>query len=180
MRITFSPRDEILDPAAVAGLGPNARALAKRLLLLSHEQLGKLRGAAGDGIVVALGEANDLPWADGVAYLGRDPEAPLLFVPTMLRPNVAMEVFERAIASRAARLPSPWAVLAAPPRLLSVADASAIDRECLTSGSKHIHDLAATSSCALGSSSWPFPRGYRAHSWPDGSPARQPCRKHAD
>jgi hypothetical protein len=128
MRAAFSPRDDILEPAAAAGLGPIARLLAARLMLLSDDQLSRLRGCAGNGIVAVLGEAKDLPWVDGVAYLGRDPDAPRLLVPAMLRPNVAMDVFERAIARRAATLQGPWAVLATPPRLFSVADAAIINR----------------------------------------------------
>jgi len=128
MRITFSPCNESLDPAAVVGLGPIARALASRLMLLSDDQLGKLRGCAGGGIIAVLGEAKDLPWADGVAYLGRLPDAPRLLIPTMLRPNVAMDIFERAVARWAAALSSPWAVLASPPRLFSLADAAIINR----------------------------------------------------
>jgi hypothetical protein len=131
-RITFSPRDDILEPAAVAGLGPAARALAARLMLLGADQLAKLRGCAGRGIVAVLGETKDLPWADGVTYLGRDPDAPRLLVPTMLRPSVAMDVFERAIARRAAALPGPWAVLASPPLLFSVADAAILSRSRLS------------------------------------------------
>jgi hypothetical protein len=128
MRITFSPRDDIRDPAAVAGLGPAAQALAARLMLLNDDQLAKLRGCAGRGIVAVLGEAKDLPWGDGVTYLGRDPDAPRLLIPTMLRPSVAMDVFERAIARRAAALSGPWAVLANPLRLFSVADAAILSR----------------------------------------------------
>jgi hypothetical protein len=130
-QITFLARDALLDPAAVVGRGPAARALARRLLLLSDGQLGKLRGAAAGDVVVVLGNAADLPWADGAAYLGRDPTAPRLLIPTMLRTNVALDVFERAIARRAAPLPGPWAVLAAPPCLFSVADAAVIERERL-------------------------------------------------
>jgi hypothetical protein len=132
MRITFSPRDESLEPAAVAGLGPTARALIERLTLLSGNQLGRMRGCAGNSIAVVLGEAKDLPWVDGVIYLGRDPAAPRLLVPSMLRANVTMDVFERAIMRRAAALPGPWAVLASPPRLFSVADAAIIDRSYLS------------------------------------------------
>jgi MoxR-vWA-beta-propeller ternary system domain bpX5 len=130
-RIIFSPRDDVLEPAAVAGTGPAARALAARLMLLSADQLGKLRGCAGSGIVAVLGEAKDLPWADGVTYLGRDPAAPRLLIPTMLRPDAAMDVLERAIARRAAGLPGPWAVLTPPPRLFSMADAAILSRSHL-------------------------------------------------
>jgi hypothetical protein len=135
MHITFSPRAEILDPVAVAGLGRAARALAGRLLRLADEQLRELRGAAGDDLLVVLGETSALPWADGVAYLGRDPDAPRLLVPTMVRPDIGLDVLERAIARRAATLPSklpgPWAVLVSPPQLFSVAHAAAIERDRL-------------------------------------------------
>jgi hypothetical protein len=135
MRITFSPRADVLDPVAVAGLGPAARALANRLLRLTDEQLRELRGAAGDNLLIVLGETSSLPWADGVAYLGRDPDAPRLLVPTMVRPDIGLDVFERAIARQAAALSStvssPWAVLASPPQMFSAAHAAAIERDRL-------------------------------------------------
>jgi hypothetical protein len=127
MRITFSPRADILDPVAVAGLGRAARALARRLLRLTDERLRELRGAAGDDLLVVLGETSSLPWVDGVAYLGRDPDAPRLLVPTMVRPDLALDVLEQTVARRAAALPSPWAVLLSPPQLFSVAHAAAIE-----------------------------------------------------
>jgi hypothetical protein len=131
VRIAFSPRDEILDPIAVAGIGAAAFALARRLLALEDDRLRELRGAAGDGILIALGETASLPWAEGVIYLGREPDAPRLLVPTMLRPGIAADVFERAIARHVAPLPGPWVILASPPSVFSVADASAIDRDKL-------------------------------------------------
>jgi len=135
MRITFSPRADVLDPVAVAGFGRAARALANRLLRLTDERLRELRGAAGDDVLVVLGETGSLPWADGVAYLGRDPDAPRLLVPTTVRPDIGLDVLERVIARRAAvlpsRLPSPWAVLVSPPQLFSVAHAAAIERDRL-------------------------------------------------
>jgi hypothetical protein len=131
MRVTFSPRAEILDPVAVAGLGRAARALARRLLRLTDERLRELRGAAGGDLLIILGETAALPWADGVAYLGRDPAAPRLLMPTLVRPDIASDVFEQVIARRAAALPSPWAVLFSPPQLFSVAHAAAIERDRL-------------------------------------------------
>ena len=41
--------------------------------------------------VVVLGATEALPWVDGVNYLGRDPDAPRLLLPTMLRPAVAVD-----------------------------------------------------------------------------------------
>src|SRR5580658_513361 len=104
MRITFSLRAKILDPVAVAGVGRPARALANRLLHLTDAQLRELRGAAGEDLLVVLGETSALPWADGVAYLGRDPDAPRLLVPTMVRPDIS----SRSCASATARPSSAW------------------------------------------------------------------------
>jgi MoxR-vWA-beta-propeller ternary system domain bpX5 len=129
MSIAFTPRDTILDPVAVVGLGDAARALAHRLLALEDDWLRELRGAVGEGILVALGEAAALPWAAGVSYLGHEQDAPQLLVPTMLRPAIAFDVFERAIARHAAPLSAPWAVLASPALVFSVASATTIDRK---------------------------------------------------
>jgi MoxR-vWA-beta-propeller ternary system domain bpX5 len=129
VRITFTPRDDILEPIAVAGLGAAARTLAHRLLALDDDRLRQLRGTAGNGILIALGETAALPWAAGVTYLGQDPDAPKLLVPPMLRPAIALDIFERAIARHAAPLPAPWAIFHSPPCVVSVAAATVIDRE---------------------------------------------------
>ena len=49
-------------------------------------------------------------------------------LPTTLRPAVAADVFERAIARHAGRQASPWAILAAPPRVIPLADALPVER----------------------------------------------------
>src|SRR5579883_3285341 len=128
MRIAFEHRDVILDPIAVGGLGPAAHSLAHRLLDLDGAQLGRLRGAAGHGVLIALGETSDLPWAEGVFYLGREAEAPKLLVPTTVRPVFAGDVIERAVARHTAPLPGPWALLHSPPLIFSLAQAAAIER----------------------------------------------------
>lgn len=128
MPISFSPRDDSLAPIAVAGLGPVARALAERLLRLDDDQLGALRGAAADGLLLVTGETAALPWVDGVVYLGCDPAAPRLLLPTMLRPSAPLAVFERAVARLAASEFSPWAVLADPPQIFSAACVCPIER----------------------------------------------------
>jgi MoxR-vWA-beta-propeller ternary system domain bpX5 len=126
--ITFAPRADSLDPAAVIGTGPVARTLAQRLLRLPDAGLAALRGVAGDGLIALMGEATALPWVDGVVYLGRDADAPRLLLPTTLRPAVAVDVFERAIARHAGQQASPWAILGAPPRVIPLADALPVER----------------------------------------------------
>ena len=131
MHVTFSPRAETLEPVAVAGLGGAARALATRLLRLTDAELRALRGACGADLLIVLGETSALPWSDGVTYLGRDHDAPRLLLPTAVRPDIALDVFERVMARRAAALPGPWAVIFSPPRLFSVARAAAVERDRL-------------------------------------------------
>jgi hypothetical protein len=92
--VSWTPRQEPLAPRAVAAWGPAARALARRALGR------RLDGVAGDDLLVLLGEADALPWADGAVYLGRDERAPSLLLPTALEPDVPVELFERALLAR--------------------------------------------------------------------------------
>jgi hypothetical protein len=119
--VTFVPRDDVLAPVAVVAQEHVARALAQRVLALDDERFGELRGAAGGSVMIVTGEADALPWVDGVTYLGRDLAAPRLLLPTTARPDIALDIFEGAIARHAAALPPPWAVLTKPPRIFSAA-----------------------------------------------------------
>lgn len=132
--VTWRPRPDPLEPAGVAARGAAARSLAARLLARGDEELGRLRGVAGPELLVALGAAADLPWTDGVSYLGRDPDAPLLLLPTNREPAVPARLLERALLARAqelAGLEPPLAVLLAPDLLVSTAVARPIDRRVL-------------------------------------------------
>lgn len=130
--MTFSSRAEILEPVAVAAVGRAARRLGQRLLQLSEDQLGEWTGVAGASAIVLLGASDSLPWVDGVSYLGRDPRAPRLLVPTNLQPTtVAIEVFEQAVLGRDSRLAPPVAVVVSPPCLLSLAGALPVRRNRL-------------------------------------------------
>ena len=129
--IQLVPRDDVLEAVAVVAQDHVARALADRLLADNPERLAGLTGLAGQGLLVVLGAADQLPWVDGVGYLGRDPAAPRLLIPTALRPTVAIEIVEAAMLAHAASLRPPLAMLQAPPRVLSVADALPLSRDRL-------------------------------------------------
>ncbi|MHB8878936.1 MAG: bpX5 domain-containing protein [Myxococcaceae bacterium] len=116
----WAPRAEPLAPRAVAATGAAARALAERALELGPEAVGRLRGVAGDGVLLLLGEEADLPWADGVSYLGVDPAAPSLLLPCARAPDVPARLVEQAVARRAS---GPVAVLCEPPALIRTGDA---------------------------------------------------------
>jgi hypothetical protein len=127
----WGPRDEPLAPIAVAARGSAARALAARLARRDDASLGRLTGVAGPSLLIALGEADALPWVDGVVYLGRDPGAPSLLLPTTLAPDAPIALIERAILGRAESRSAPFAVLVDPPALVGVGAARPISRERL-------------------------------------------------
>ena len=134
--IVWRPRTAPLEPVAMAARGEAARALARRLLARSDEDLARLTGVAGQDLIVLLGHAGDpalLPWVDGAVYLGRDARAPSLLVPTNREPAVPLPLVERALVARAAHLRAepPLAVLLDPPLLASVLEARPLIRRRL-------------------------------------------------
>jgi hypothetical protein len=129
--VAFVRRNEALVPTCVVGVGAAARALAERALLLEDTQLRELTGVTTRDAIVLLGAPEALPWVDGVRYLGRDPEAPLLLLPTEIRPDVPSDVLERAIVRQNLALAPPVAVLADPPTLITVAAARPVERAAL-------------------------------------------------
>ena len=87
--IAFRPRARPLAPAAVAARGPAATAMATRLSARDDAALGRLSGVHAPGLLVVIGDPSELPWVDGVIYLGRDPAALLaLPLPAALEPDV--------------------------------------------------------------------------------------------
>jgi hypothetical protein len=117
----------------VVASGEVALRLAERLLRFSDADLASLRGVGGPGLLLVLGPRECLPWADGVAYLGRDVRAPSLLVSAILEPSVPVDVLERALLGRLARPALPIAVLLGPPRLVPTGTARPVDRETLAS-----------------------------------------------
>ena len=108
--VSWVARDAPLPARACLMRGPAASAAAVRLLSLSDSRLAALTACAADGLLVLLGDEAALPWVDGAVYLGRDPAAPGLLLPTNRVPAVPLDLFARALA---ARLPGggPWAVV---------------------------------------------------------------------
>jgi hypothetical protein len=119
-----------LPALAVAGVGPVALALARRVLAEQEVALARWSGVAGPGVLVLLGEAAALPWVDGVVYLGRDAEAPSLLLPCTLAPDVAPALLDRALVTRA-RAGTPLAVLPRSGHLVPVGAARPVSRETL-------------------------------------------------
>lgn len=117
-----------LFPSAVVAIGDAAPVLARRLLALSDEQRARLVGAASPGVLIVCGE--ELPWVDGVAYLGVDPAAAGLLLPTTRRPDLPPDLFARAVYARFPDATRPLAVLESG-RVLPLGAARAIDAEAV-------------------------------------------------
>jgi hypothetical protein len=129
--IAWRARPEPLAPIAVAARGAAAIALAARLGARGDEALARLRGVAGEEILVLIGDRDDLPWADGALYLGRDPAAPSLLLPTALAPDAPLPLIERAVIARAGRASPPFAVLVDPPAIAATGSARPVLRASL-------------------------------------------------
>ena len=99
----------------------------QRLLAMEDEQLTRLTGVAGPDLLLAMGDVPDLPWVDGVKYLGRDARARELLLPTAVEPSLPLELVHRAFAlefSDAARI----AIIDDPPLVVPVGAARELAR----------------------------------------------------
>ncbi|TNE85597.1 MAG: hypothetical protein EP330_25075 [Deltaproteobacteria bacterium] len=113
-------RDAPLAPLAAVATGEAAHRLARRLL--AREDLRGLRVAVADHLLLVRGE--DLPWVDGIRYLGRDPQAPRLLLPTTHTPPVHPSLLQSALGR-------PTAVSLFPPLLLDLGALGPVSRERL-------------------------------------------------
>lgn len=124
--IEWRARSVPLAPRCVVGMGPAARELARRLL--AQDDLDQLSGVSGADLLCVLGEPEQLPWVDGVTYLGADTRAPGLLHPCPFEPTVSPDLVLRAVSPDGGRT----ALLLDPRRVFSLAGARPIDRERLS------------------------------------------------
>jgi hypothetical protein len=126
--VAFRARPRPLTPIALYAEGAVARRVLERLAHERRERLGALQCVATRRCVVLLGPEPELPWADGVIYLGRDARAPLLLVPTYYEPDVPYDVLERRVVAAGH---TPIAVLPHARQLIPLGNARAVERDAL-------------------------------------------------
>ena len=107
MKPSFIARAEPLPPRAVVG----GKSLGARLLARSDEDLHRVQVVVSGTLLIATGPAELLPWADGATYLGADPRAPALLMPTTQQPDVHPQLLERALRRKPGAAAGPLAVL---------------------------------------------------------------------
>jgi hypothetical protein len=130
--LALLPRPDPLVPSAAVAEGSAARRLARRLLQLEDAALARLVGVAAPGLLAVLGAEGELPWVDGIRYLGRDPRAPSLYLPTAIAFAAPLALVERALLAAAPAGAAPLAVLLPPLRLVPLGAARPVERARLT------------------------------------------------
>lgn len=103
MRLEWCPRALPLPACGAFAHGPSVPALARALAELPLLQQSRLQRIDQDDVgLLILGAAEDLPWSEGVRFLGAVEGSPQLLLPTLMQPNLPLDLLIRACARRAA------------------------------------------------------------------------------
>jgi len=94
LTVEWTVRASPLVPAAVVALGPVVGRLARSALRELDAGATSLVAATGSSCLLVLGDAHELPWADGAFYLGWDAG---VLMPTLARPTLPVDLFAAAI-----------------------------------------------------------------------------------
>ena len=129
-------REPPLTPAALAVQDQHLGALHVRLQRRSAEALPLLEIVRFEDGVVVLGPEEALPWVDHGLYLGREPQAIGLLVPSREQANVPLDLFERALRRRLGDVPGTLAVLPGWQKVVPLNGAVRLSSSLLTAGSE--------------------------------------------
>jgi hypothetical protein len=126
--------------AATAAAATNStvvQRLIKRLLRFDDQQLSAIGYILSEdkNTLLITTKAGELPWVEGITYLGLGPDS-RLYLPTTVSPAVHLSLFEKALVKQFKDLRPPLAVLPqldkkdcySESRVISMVSASAIDR----------------------------------------------------
>lgn len=139
VKVRFAPREPPLAPAAALWTDGGVDTALRRLEAMVAARRHRLEGVLTARALLVLGKREDLPWAPEVTYLGVDPDAPSLLVPTALAPDVPVALLERAVLRRAGASAEAqrtagvklWAVSITPSLLVPVSVARLLTDETL-------------------------------------------------
>lgn len=105
MAMQWLAREAVLAPAGAVACGRAAHDLLRQLQIRSAEERQGLRFIATADMLVLLGEADQLPWVDGIRYCAASPEAPMLWLPTLLCPSLPVDLLQQRLLHEARRGP---------------------------------------------------------------------------
>ncbi|MBI6561235.1 hypothetical protein EIG75_23145 [Pseudomonas syringae] len=98
-------RREPGQPQAAVAWGEVAARLHARLLRMPEDQTAQLQATANCDVLIVTGNADDLPWVEGVDYACTEPAAPGLWLPTSWEPDAPLDLMGQALLGRFARTP---------------------------------------------------------------------------
>lgn len=127
--IEWQNRAVSLDPCAVIAFDEAAVNVAEKLLRFDDESLEAFQGTSAKSLIFISGRGDDLPWADGVVYLGRDARASASFLlPTTVEPKVSIDLFKLILENKFRHL-LPCVVL--PKKIIPFGTAKKLSRAAL-------------------------------------------------
>ncbi|MCA9520162.1 MAG: hypothetical protein KC609_04295 [Myxococcales bacterium] len=126
--LEWKPRPDPLAPLAALAEGDVTPRLRARLSRFGDEALTHVAGAQGDDWLCVIAERPRLPWVEGIQYLGRDPDASALLLPTTHRPNIPVALLQRILIHRFSQSLPPLALCIQSERVLALGCAVAIER----------------------------------------------------
>lgn len=93
----WQPADRSIRPAAAIGWDDIAEALLEYLLVLDERFYSQLQVTLSDRALIVFGQAEILPWIDGIHYASPCDKFPTLWLPTHSKPSVSIELVSRAL-----------------------------------------------------------------------------------
>lgn len=105
MTMDWLVQEPALAPGGAVACGKVAHALLQQLQSRSDEERKNLRFVATADMLVLLGDAGQLPWIDGIRYCAPSPIAPMLWLPTLLRPSLPVDLLQHRLLDAAASGP---------------------------------------------------------------------------
>lgn len=93
------------EPCGAVAWHEAARRLHARLTQLPPSMQARLLVSVSRDVLVVTGAAAELPWVPGIAYATRSADAPSLWRPTVLQPDVPADLLARSLRRFHARGP---------------------------------------------------------------------------
>lgn len=94
--LSWHERPTPLTPTGIVGVGEVAISLARRVLL--EDQPSLFQSVAAKDLLVVL--HHQPPWVDGGVFIGVDPDAPGLYLPTWMELSVHPQLVARALRDK--------------------------------------------------------------------------------
>ncbi len=105
MEMQWFVQEPALAPGGAVACGRAAHDLLRQLQARSEDECNGLRFVATADMLVLLGDAGQLPWVDGIRYCAASAVAPMLWLPTLLRPSLPVDLLQYRLLHEAGRGP---------------------------------------------------------------------------